>query len=80
MTEIMAITRRAWLAVAISVVVQTSYHFYQGVPLALSHVVLFTGFAIFFLKTRSILPVAIAHSLVDVDATWIYGLRCMSPY
>jgi len=79
MTEIIARTNRTWLAVVISVAVQTSYHFYQGVPLALSHVFLFTLFAVFYAKTHSILPVAVAHSLVDLDSTWHYGLRQMFP-
>ena len=75
MTEILALTRRVWLAVGLSVAVQTSYHFYQGVPLALSHVLLFTTFALIYAKTRSILPVAVAHSLLDVSAEFSYGLR-----
>lgn len=80
MTEVIKLTQKTWLAVAISVSLQTSYHFYQGVPMALSHVALFTLFALFYAKTRSILPVALAHSLNNLSATWGYGLRRMLPY
>ena len=80
MSEIISLTNQPWLAILISVAVQTSYHFYQGVPLALSHVMLFTAFALFYAKTRLILPVALAHSLVDLSVTWNYGLSKMFPY
>lgn len=80
MTELIALTQKTWLAIVISVGVQLSYHFYQGVPLALSHVFLFTAFALFYAKTRSILPVALAHALVDLAFLWDYGLRKMLPY
>ena len=78
MTEIIALTRSAWLAVVVSVVVQSSYHFYQGVPLALSHVLLFTVYALFYVRTRMVLPLALAHSLADINAVWSYGLKTMS--
>ena len=74
MTEVIKLTRRTWLAVVISVVIQTSYHFYQGVPAALSHVALFTVYSLFYARTRLILPVALAHSLVDLTAVWHHGL------
>ena len=80
MTEVIKLTQRTWLAVVVSVSLQTSYHFYQGVPVALSHVALFTLFALFYAKTRSILPVALAHSLNNLSADWGYGLRRMLPY
>jgi membrane protease YdiL (CAAX protease family) len=78
MTEIIALTRSAWLAVVVSVVVQSSYHFYQGVPLALSHVLLFTVYALFYVRTRMVLPLALAHSVADINAVWSYGLKTMS--
>lgn len=75
MTVILTLTRRSWLAVLISVTVQISYHFYQGVPAALSHIPLFTMYSVFFVRTRSILPVAIAHVLVDLYSLWHYGFH-----
>lgn len=80
MTEIIALTHRPWLAIVISVAIQTSYHFYQGVPLALSHITIFLVFALFYAKTRLILPVALAHSLIDLSSTWNYGLQKMFPF
>ena len=74
MTVIIGVTKRSWPAVLASVAVQTSYHFYQGVPVALSYIPLFTLYSVFYAKTRSILPVALAHSLQDLCALWFYAL------
>jgi membrane protease YdiL (CAAX protease family) len=74
MTAVMILTRSAWVAVAVSVAVQISYHFYQGVPLALSHIPLFTVYSVFYVRTRSILPVVIAHTLMDLTSLWFYSL------
>ena len=75
MTAILTIFRRQWLAIVISVAVQISYHFYQGVPLALSHIPLFTLYALFYARTRLILPVALAHSLTNLLSLWHYGVH-----
>jgi membrane protease YdiL (CAAX protease family) len=75
MTGVMRLTRHTWVAVVVSVAIQTSYHFYQGVPLALSHIPLFTMYSIFYAKTRSILPLALAHALVDLHSLWRYSFQ-----
>jgi membrane protease YdiL (CAAX protease family) len=78
MTEVARLTRSTWVAVVVSVSVQISYHFYQGVPAALSHIFLFTLYALFYARTRLILPVALAHALQDLGAEWLHGLRAIS--
>jgi membrane protease YdiL (CAAX protease family) len=78
MTEVIKLTRRTWLAVVISVSIQTSYHFYQGVPIALSHIAIFTIYSLFYARTRLILPVALAHSLLDLGYVWDHGLWIIS--
>jgi membrane protease YdiL (CAAX protease family) len=57
------------------VCIQTSYHFYQSVPIALSHIAFFGVFALFYARTNSILPVALAHSLFDLRIDWGYGIE-----
>jgi hypothetical protein len=80
MTELIRLTRNTWFAVVVSVAVQTSYHFYQGVPLALSHVAVFTLFALVYARTRWALTIALAHSLFDLGAVWGYGLQKLLPF
>ena len=63
------------LAVLISVALQTSYHLYQGLPMALSHIPAFLLFSLYFVRTRRILPVILAHMLMDVSALAIYFHR-----
>jgi hypothetical protein len=79
MTEVARLTRRTWVAVVVSVSVQISYHFYQGVPSALSHIPLFTLYALFYARTRLILPVVLAHALQDLWSDWHHGLSAISP-
>jgi membrane protease YdiL (CAAX protease family) len=74
-TMMIRLFRRPWLAICVSVAVQISYHFYQGVPLALSHIPLFTLYSLFYVRTRLILPIALAHSLVDLHSLWHYAVH-----
>jgi membrane protease YdiL (CAAX protease family) len=66
---------RTALAIFISVVLQTSYHLYQGLPLALSHVPAFLLFSLYFVRTRRILPIILAHMYMDLSALALYFLR-----
>lgn len=79
-TEVARLTRKTWIAVGVSVSVQISYHFYQGVPMALSHIPLFTLYALFYVRTRLILPVALAHALQDLCVEWHWALNLISTY
>lgn len=71
-SEMEAIYRSTALAVWISVALQTSYHLYQGLPAALSHVPAFLLFSLYFVRTRRILPVILAHMLLDITALTLY--------
>jgi len=44
------------------------YHLYQGLPEALSHIPAFWLFSLYFVRTRRILPVILAHMWMDVSA------------
>ena len=72
MTVIKRLTNSASLAVVISVLLQTSYHFYQGIPQALGHVGPFLLFALYYAKTGRIWAPIIAHMIGDVLPTVLY--------
>jgi membrane protease YdiL (CAAX protease family) len=74
-TEVKNLTNNMANAVIISTLLQTSYHFYQGVPAALSDGMMFFIFSIYYAKTNRITPVILAHLYMDVGATlhyWLY--------
>jgi len=72
-TEVEGLYRSTTLAVIMSVALQTSYHLYQGLPAALSHIPTFLVFSLYYVRTRRILPVIIAHLVMDVLALGIYA-------
>ena len=75
MTEVKALTNNLALAIAASVLLQTSYHFYQGAPAALSHFGTFLVFALYYAKTNRIGAPVAAHLLLDLSATLLYMAR-----
>jgi membrane protease YdiL (CAAX protease family) len=72
MTEVEELTKSATKAIVISTILQTSYHFYQGVPAALGHAATFLVFSIYYAKTKRILPVILAHLYADLGGTLWY--------
>jgi len=68
LSEVRLLSGRLWLAVAVSVAVQTSYHLYQGIWAAVSHLALFLVFSLYYARTRDILPVVLAHLYFDLLA------------
>ena len=71
MTEVKWLTGSAALSIAASVGLQTSYHLYQGMLLALAEAALFLVFALYFNRSRMIMPVVLAHMFFDV-LSWLY--------
>jgi len=73
-TEITQLYQKANLAVFVSVALQTSYHLYQGIPGAFSHIPTFWLFSAYYVRTRRIFPVILAHLLLDAQAlSWYAG-------
>ncbi len=72
-TEVEGLYRSTTLAVILSITLQTSYHLYQGLPGALSHVPTFLVFSLYYVRTRRILPVILAHMFLDVTALAVYA-------
>lgn len=66
--EVQFLTGSSALAVGSSVIIQSAYHLYQGVVPALLTTSLFTVFSLYFLRTRRIMPVILAHMFFDFVA------------
>jgi membrane protease YdiL (CAAX protease family) len=73
MTEVKRLTNSVTTAVLASTVLQTSYHFYQGGPAAISDGACFLVFSIFY--ASRIAPVILAHLYMDAGSTLVYWLR-----
>jgi membrane protease YdiL (CAAX protease family) len=61
-------------AVAISAALRGSYHLYQGVGAFFGNAVMGVVFALFFLRTKRVLPLVIAHTILDVFSFVGYAL------
>jgi len=60
--------------IAASALLRGSYHLYQGLGAFVGNVVMGVIFALFFLRTRRVLPLIVAHTLLDVVAFVGYAL------
>jgi membrane protease YdiL (CAAX protease family) len=65
---------RLWLVVALSAVLRGSYHLYQGFGAFVGNAVMGVVFALFFLRFKRVMPLIVAHSLLDVAAFVGYTL------
>jgi len=73
-TDVMALTNRAWVAFALSVGLQTTYHLYQGVISALAVSTIFVIFSLYFMRSRRLLPLILAHFLIDLFTFFTFFL------
>ncbi|WP_213451242.1 CPBP family intramembrane glutamic endopeptidase [Rhizomonospora bruguierae] len=65
---------RVGAIVAASAILRGSYHLYQGFGAFLGNAVMGVVFTLFFLRTRRVLPLIVAHTLLDVVAFVGYTL------
>lgn len=65
-------TAQIWLIIAISAVIRGSYHLYQGIGPFIGNVAMGVLFGWIFTKTKRVMPLIIAHSLIDAIA-FIFG-------
>lgn len=72
-TEMEQFYQSTTLAIVTSVVLQSWYHLYQGVPAALVHASTFLIFSVYYVRRRSILPVVLAHLFMDVIGLVLYA-------
>jgi membrane protease YdiL (CAAX protease family) len=75
MARIFELTTNKYLTVGLSVLIQFSYHLYQGLPSALLLLVPFTTFAVYFSKYRNLNAVVFAHILTDIISTAVFYLK-----
>lgn len=69
MTEMMDLSWRPWSAALASLTLQVSYHLYYGAAGTLIIGAGLSVYAIYFARSRRIMPVMIAHLLWDLTAT-----------
>lgn len=62
------------LIVGVSALVRGSYHLYQGWGGFIGNVIMGVAFGLFFVKTRRVWPLVLAHGLIDVVAFVGYAL------
>ena len=75
MTEVSQLTGRMWLAVLASVLLQGSYHLYQGWHYAVPITIGFLVYAGYFAAQRRIVPIVLAHTYMDLLALAFNGTR-----
>jgi membrane protease YdiL (CAAX protease family) len=68
MTEIEYLTGNINIAIVVSVLLQTSYHYYQGAVAPLFLSIGFMFFSFYYAKNRRITPVILAHMYFDLLA------------
>jgi membrane protease YdiL (CAAX protease family) len=73
MNEVLGLTGSRWISVVFSTALQTCYHLYQGTFSALMLSSMFLVFSVYYLKTRRIGPVILAHLYLDLAALFSYG-------
>jgi membrane protease YdiL (CAAX protease family) len=64
-----------WTAIAVSTLLQTSYHLYQGWGHVLPIAVMFLCFSIFYSRTRSLMPIVVAHTCSDLFPLLLLAIR-----
>jgi membrane protease YdiL (CAAX protease family) len=68
LTRLRQLGWRVGAVIAASALLRGSYHLYQGFGAFVGNAVMGVVFALFFLRTKRVLPLIIAHSLLDVVA------------
>lgn len=68
MRELTELTRSSWTPVVASVALQSSYHLYQGISNVLFLACCFTVWALYFQRTRKLMPIVFAHFYLDALA------------
>jgi membrane protease YdiL (CAAX protease family) len=74
LTRLRALGWRAWTAVGASALLRGSYHLYQGFGAFVGNALMGVVFGLFFVRTRRVLPLVVAHTLLDVVSFVGYAL------
>lgn len=73
-TRLGSLWRRPWVVLVAVALLRGSYHLYQGPAMALGNVVMGLVFGWCFLRWRRVMPLVIAHALIDTIAFVGYPL------
>jgi membrane protease YdiL (CAAX protease family) len=73
-TRLRQLNLRLWVIVAASAVLRGSYHLYQGFGAFIGNAVMGVVFALFFIRYKRVMPLIVAHTLLDVAAFVGYTL------
>ncbi|MFG1779035.1 CPBP family intramembrane glutamic endopeptidase [Micromonospora sp. NPDC049048] len=73
-TRLRQLNWRIGAIVATSALLRGSYHLYQGFGAFVGNVVMGVVFSLFYLRTRRVMPLVVAHTLLDVVAFVGYAL------
>ncbi|MFV2112033.1 CPBP family intramembrane glutamic endopeptidase [Micromonospora sp. LOL_025] len=73
-TRLRQLQWRIGAIVVTSALLRGSYHLYQGFGAFLGNVVMGVVFSLFYLRTRRVMPLVVAHTLLDVVAFVGYAL------
>jgi membrane protease YdiL (CAAX protease family) len=68
LTRLRELGLRTAATVAVSAMLRGSYHLYQGFGAFIGNAVMGAVFSLFFLRTRRLLPLVIAHTVLDLVA------------
>jgi membrane protease YdiL (CAAX protease family) len=63
-----------WTAILTSAVIRGSYHLYQGFGGFVGNLVMGLVFGYFFRRTRRVMPLIVAHSILDIVSFVGYAL------
>ncbi|MET3428133.1 membrane protease YdiL (CAAX protease family) [Actinoplanes tereljensis] len=74
MTRLKAMSVQVVWVVAASAVLRGSYHLYQGFGAFIGNAVMGVVFALFFLRFKRVMPLIVAHSILDIAAFVGYTL------
>ncbi|MFG3700829.1 CPBP family intramembrane glutamic endopeptidase [Micromonospora sp. NPDC047620] len=73
-TRLRQLQWRLGAVIATSALLRGSYHLYQGFGAFVGNVVMGVVFSLFYLRTRRVMPLVVAHTLLDVFAFVGYAL------
>ena len=73
-TRLREMTWRTGAVIATSALLRGSYHLYQGFGAFVGNAVMGVVFALFYLRVKRVMPLIIAHSLLDIAAFVGYTL------
>lgn len=73
-TRLRQLQWRVGAIVATSALLRGSYHLYQGFGAFVGNVVMGVVFSLFYLRTRRVMPLVVAHTLLDIVAFLGYAL------